>query len=443
MNVLLVKPPERTSFNFGAYSLGTLAAAVRDLADVEILDATDSSPETAAAEVAARRPDLVGVTAMGFRSTAPVAAFLRALRSAVGKGVALVAGGHGASSLPGEILAAGADAVVLGEGEVTFRRLVAEGVEAIRPGDPGLALLADGPVAAGPPQRLVFPLDRLPPPARDLMPPPVDGVHLLETSRGCPHECSFCEATRFYGRRWRAFSPARVAAEVRRLVEDFGAFLVEFADDNVTASPERVLRLCDALRGGSLPACFFVSARADDLTSRPDLLPAMAEARMLRVAVGVETLDPAVAARVGKPIPAETYREAFQRMRDLGIFSVASLIVGLPGETPEARERTVALAVEAAPDAAGFLPFLPVPGAPASGDRPTFEPDPADLRDAGLFNRAFYDDPGVRARLERAAAEGGVRGLFARGALERQATAPGPESPPGGGGASRGRPKTA
>lgn len=443
MNVLLVKPPERSTFNFGAYSLGALAAVVRDVADVEILDATDLSLEAAATEVEARRPDLVGVTAMGFRSTAPVAAFLRALRARLGLSISLVAGGHGASSLPGEILAAGADAVVLGEGEITFRRLVEGGVETTRPGDPGLALLADGRVVAGPPQRLVFPLDRLPPPARDLMPPPVDGVHLLETSRGCPHECSFCEATRFYGRRWRAFSPARVAAEVRRLVEDCGAFLIEFADDNVTASPDRILRLCDALRGGPLPACFFVSARADDLTSRPDLLPAMAEARMLRVGVGVETLDPAVAARVGKPIPAATYREAFQRMRDLGIFSVASLIVGLPGETPEARERTAALAVEAAPDAAGFLPFLPVPGAPDSGGRPVFEPDPADLRDAGLFNRAFYDDPGVRARLEDAVAQGGVRGLFARGTLERQASAPAPESLPDGGAASRARPKTA
>lgn len=421
-SVLLVKPPERSSFNFGAFSLGVLAAAVRDLAAVEILDATSLTLEEAEAAVEERDPDLVGVTAMGFSSVAPVAAFVRRLAASRSRGrPVLVAGGHGASSLPGEILAAGADAVVIGEGEVTFRRLVEEGSGAVRPGDPGLALLVDGRVIEGPPQRLVFPLDRLRAPARDLMPPPADGVHLMETSRGCPHACSFCEATRFYGRRWRGFSPERVAAEVRRLVEVFGAFVIEFADDNFTASPARVLRLCEALRGATLPAFFLVSARADDLVAHPDLIPAMAEARMLRVSVGVETLDPDVAAGVGKPIPPEVYREAFGRMRELGIFSVASLIVGLPGETPEGRARSAGLAVEAAPDAARFLPFLPVPGSPLRGDRPAYHPDPADVRDALLFTRAFYGHPDVRGRLERAVEGGGVRGLLAGGTLEREA----------------------
>jgi anaerobic magnesium-protoporphyrin IX monomethyl ester cyclase len=420
--ILLVKPPERSSFNFGAFSLGVLAAAVRDIAGVEIVDATALSMDEALTAVREREPDLVGVTAMGFSSVAPVAAFVRRLASSRSNGdPALVAGGHGASSLPGEILAAGADAVVIGEGEMTFRRLIEEGIEAVRPGDPGLALLVHGRVIAGPPQKLVFPLDRLRAPARDLMPAPVDGVHLMETSRGCPHECAFCEATRFYGRRWRAYSPGRVAAEVRRLVEVFGAFVIEFADDNFTASPSRVLRICEALRSETLPAFFLVSARADDLVAHPDLIPALAEARMLRVSVGVETLDPDVAAGVGKPIPPEIYCEAFGRLREQGIFSVASLIVGLPGETPEARARSAALAIEAAPDAARFLPFLPVPGSALGGDRPAYHPDPADVRDAVLFTRAFYGHPEVHGRLQKAMTDGGIRGLLAAGALDREA----------------------
>jgi anaerobic magnesium-protoporphyrin IX monomethyl ester cyclase len=421
--ILLVKPPERSSFNFGAFSLGVLAAAVRDLADLEILDATSLSLDEAMAAVEQRDPDLAGVTAMGFSSVAPVAAFVRRLAAARRHGrPALVAGGHGASSLPREILEAGADAVVIGEGEATFRRLIEEGIEAVRPGDPGLALLVDGQVIVGPPQKLVFPLDRLRTPARDLMLPPVDGVHLMETSRGCPHACSFCEATRFYGRRWRGYTPGRVVAEVRRLVEDFGAYVIEFADDNFTASPPRVLRICEALQGQSLPAFFLVSARADDLVAHLDLIPALAEARMLRVSVGVETLDPEVAAGVGKPIPPEVYREAFGRMRENGIFSVASLIVGLPGETPEGRARAADLAVEAAPDAARFLPFLPVPGSPLRSARPAYHPDPADVRDAVLFTRTFYTHPEVRGRLEKAVKDGDVRGLLAAGTLGWGAT---------------------
>jgi radical SAM superfamily enzyme YgiQ (UPF0313 family) len=164
-----------------------------------------------------------------------------------------------------------------------------------------------------------------------------------------------------------------------------------------------------------------VSCRADDLIADPELLPAMAEARMLRISVGVETLDPAVAAGVGKPIAPEVYADAFQRMRSLGIFSVASLIVGLPGETPNARQKAASLAIAAGPDAARFVPFLPVPGAPASQGRAAYEPDLADLRDADRFTRAFFDDPGVRTRLEQASAQGGIRGLLARGAIDRHA----------------------
>lgn len=415
--IVLVKPPERASFNFGAYSLGALAAAVRDRAAVSILDATDLEPDRAAAETWARRPDLIGVTAMGVDSVAPASDFIRRLldgRDADPR-TPVVVGGHGASGEPDALLAAGAAAAVLGEGEITFRQIVDEG---IRPGAPGLVCRVGGETVRGPMQRLVFPLDELPVAARDLMPPPPDGVHLMETSRGCPHNCAFCETTRFYQRRWRPHSIERIRSEVRRLVVQHDAWLIQLADDNFTASPKRAVHLCRALRDGPLPAAFVACSRGDDLVADPDLLPAMSAARILRLSVGVETLDLETAAGVGKPIDLATYREAFRRMRELRMFSVASLIVGLPGEDPEERRRSVELAVEAGPDAACFLPFRPLPGTPlAASDG--HEPRPQDARDARGFTRAFFRHPEVRERLEVAAAGNGIRALLARGALER------------------------
>ena len=128
--VVLVKPPERSEFNFGTYSLGVLAAAVRDRAEVSILDATDLVADEAAARVLGDQPQLVGITTMGTASVRPVADFLRRLRaeaSARCSEVTVVCGGHGATCLPAPLLAAGADAVVIGEGEVTFRRVVEHG----------------------------------------------------------------------------------------------------------------------------------------------------------------------------------------------------------------------------------------------------------------------------------------------------------------------------
>jgi hypothetical protein len=91
---------------------------------------------------------------------------------------------------------------------------------------------------AGPFQELIRPMDSLQPPARDLMPPPGDGIHLMETSRGSPHSCDFCETTRLYGRSWRPHSPERVAAEVIRLVEGHDAVIYQQITISCVLSPD-------------------------------------------------------------------------------------------------------------------------------------------------------------------------------------------------------------
>ena len=421
--VVLVKPPERSSFNFGTFSLAVLAASVRGCVDVSILDATELSVDEAVAAVSVHRPDLIGVTTMSWASVPAVAGFVRSLhrwRNSLEENdrrPLFITGGHGASIAPRSLLKAGADAAVIGEGERAFQEIVEYGIQAGRPGV--VCRDQEGHIVAGPKRAPVRPLDRLPMPARDLIPPPPDGVHLMETSRGCPHLCAFCETTRFYGRQWRPYSPERVVAEVQTLMDVYDATIILLADDNFCASPRRVLRICELLQGKDLPALFMVSARADDLVADPELLPAMAAARMLRVCVGVETLNPDMALAAGKPISGETYRAAFQRLRELGMFGIASLIVGLPGETARVRRCAVEQAVSAGPDAAQFVAFQAFPGTPMGEGRSSCEPDPADVDDALRFTADFYQHPAVRGRLSKAAAEEGIRGTLARGVLAK------------------------
>jgi radical SAM superfamily enzyme YgiQ (UPF0313 family) len=215
-----------------------------------------------------------------------------------------------------------------------------------------------------------------------------------------------------------------VAEEVRRLVENHDAWIIHFADDNFAASPTRVLRICQMLRQrNALPAFFMASARADDLLADPDLLPAMAAARILRVSVGVETLNASTAARVGKFISPDTYQTVFQRMRELGIFSVASLIVGLPGESRMEKDRSVELTVRVGPDSAHFVPFLPLPGIPLTRRHDDREVKPEDARHACALTTAFFQRPEVQARLKAAVRRGSVLGLLARGTLENHCSA--------------------
>lgn len=419
--VLLVKPPEKSRFNFGAYSLAVLAAAVRDVSDVSIYDATAAGLDEAADSIKSCKPDIIGVTAMGFPSVQPVSELISRIRRETlhsrGVRALLVAGGHGATMAYAELLKAGADAVVLGEGEITFKNLVKEGM---RPGSPGIACFSGREIVAGPKQQLIRRLDDLQPPARDLMPEPPDGVHLMETSRGCPHSCNFCETTRFYGKTWRPYSPERVAAEVQRLVNDYAAWIIHFADDNFAANHQRVLDICRRLRSGPLPAFIMASARADDLVRRPELIPAMARAKILRVSVGVESLNPAVCAIINKKIGMEMYQEAFRRMREHGIFSVASFIIGIPGENPEVRARALELAINAGCDSAHFLPFLPFPGVPLQSAKGGYAASPQDIKDANLINDQFMQSKTVQKRLQEAVAGGGIRGKLAEGTLQRK-----------------------
>lgn len=387
---------------------------MRDVSTPIIIDATDWKTSEAADRVWSLDPGMVGITVMGYTSVQPALRFLRILtRRNKARTATIVVGGHGARGASLSFLKAGAAAVITGEGESALRSIITDGVI---PGASGIECLSNGKSVPGGKTRLIQPLDLLPSPARDLMPIPKDGIHLLETSRGCPHRCAFCETTLFHGNSWRGLSPERVSTEVKCLIRDYGAWTILVADDNFAASPSRVIEICKCLRSGALPAMFVASARADDLLRDSALIPAMASARILRLTVGVETLDFEAAADVGKPISLPAYQEAFARLRENGIFSIGSFIVGLPGQRSD-YSSFVQSAVDAGPDAAVFVPFIPMPGTPLAVGRTYFRPYLHDAQRAKEMTKMFFLDARVRRRLSEAEAKGGMRGLMARSTI--------------------------
>jgi hypothetical protein len=77
--ILLIKPPERSEFDFGVFSLAALAASVTDRAEVAIFDATSLSCVDAASRIWKESPEIVGVTVMGSGSVPSSAHFIEAL----------------------------------------------------------------------------------------------------------------------------------------------------------------------------------------------------------------------------------------------------------------------------------------------------------------------------------------------------------------------------
>jgi radical SAM superfamily enzyme YgiQ (UPF0313 family) len=360
MNVLLVKPPERSRFNFGTFSLAVLAAYVRDVATISIFDATHHSVAEASSGILAKKHDLLGITVMSPSSVASACTLIRSVRrSAKLSGTPvppIVCGGHGASMYPYPLLAAGADTVVFGPGERTFRSILLHTVVDV-PGTirrSGQELVRIAAAATVPP-------DELPLPARDLLNVSAGDIHLMETSRGCPHRCSFCETSRFYAHTWTAFPAGRVAAEVQSLVEQHDAWMILLADDNFAASAPRILEISRLLCQGPLPLFFMAAARIDDLSADSRILPALAEARIARISVGIETIDDEPGKKIGKGYSLPLCSDTIRAMRQLGMYTVASFIVGLPGETSRMREGMLDAAVAVGADSVTFVPFHPPP----------------------------------------------------------------------------------
>ncbi len=221
--------------------------------------------------VGEQRPDLVGLSVMTFqRRTA-----LRVIRlvRALAPRARIVVGGYD-PSLAIEAWtdpAAGADFIVRGEGDVTLRELV-RALE--RSGDPrgdegsgargtaaGLGAIAglswrDGETFRHNPDRHVGDLADIRPPARaarllsgyTFMGRPVD---VLETSRGCTFDCSFCSIIEMRGRNFHRFPLERVLDDIRD-ARRRGARVIFIVDDNITLDVHRFEALCRAIADAGL-----------------------------------------------------------------------------------------------------------------------------------------------------------------------------------------------
>ena len=193
-----------------------------EVAVADLILAQSSVRRTVEDLIARLRPDLVGLSVMTFqRATARrLIALIRSLHPAV----RIVVGGYDPSLAPEAWVDPdlGVDVIVRGEGDVTFR----EAVRAIENGQPlqdvpGL-WFRDGGAFRSTPHRDVARLDRddIRPPnraARVLSGYSLMGrrVDVVETSRGCTFDCSFCSIIEMRGRNFHRFPIARVIDDIR------------------------------------------------------------------------------------------------------------------------------------------------------------------------------------------------------------------------------------
>ena len=316
--------------------------------------------------IRAARPDVVGLTAMTLTLVDVMKTVGLAKRAA--PGVAVVLGGPHASLYPEETARLPeVDYVVQGEGEETFKDLLdAIGDPARLRAVPGLAFVAGEDVVDTGVRPPIDDLDRLPFPARHLVPwqryssllarrMPVTTVF---TSRGCPFACSFCDRPHL-GKKFRARSCVNVVDELevctKMGIQDFLIY-----DDTFTVDRKRVLDICDEILRRRLDIGFDIRARVD--TIHDEMLAKLRAAGCRGIHYGVEAGTDRVIGVLNKGIRLEQVDKVFRLTRKHRIPVLAYFMIGNPSETLEEIRTTFRVMRKLRPDYVHLTILTPFPG---------------------------------------------------------------------------------
>lgn len=154
---------------------------------------------------------------------------------------------------------------------------------------------------------------------------------LVQFSRGCPHLCNYCGQRGFWTR-WRHRDPVRFAKELARLHREHGVKVINFADENPTVSKKAWREFLEALIAEKVELILVGSTRADDIVRDADILHLYKKAGWQRFLLGMENTDAKTLELIRKGSATTTDREAIRLMRQHGILSMATWVVGFEEE---------------------------------------------------------------------------------------------------------------
>ena len=348
--------------------------------EVALFDATFASGvDEFVTMLEATRPAVVGILEDNFNyltkmCTVATREATRAMVAAAHeRGCRVAVNGSDSSDSPRPYLDSGADAVLLGEADVSFIELAdawRESSDAPLASLPGLVFLEpSGDLSYSAPAPAVDDLDRAPLPAWDLVD---DDAYRrawrknhgrfswnMVASRGCPFGCNWC-AKPIFGRRYLQRSPESVAREMRTLKEEIGPDHVWFADDIFGLTPRWIGLFADAVVRYDARIPFMIQCRADLL--RPSVAASLARAGAEEVWLGVESGSQKILDAMDKGTTTDEILNATRALRAEGIRTGWFLQLGYPGETWQDVLLTRDLVRQAQPDDIGVSVSYPLPG---------------------------------------------------------------------------------
>jgi anaerobic magnesium-protoporphyrin IX monomethyl ester cyclase len=155
---------------------------------------------------------------------------------------------------------------------------------------------------------------------------------VVQFSRGCPHQCNYC-GQRWFWRCWRHRNPKKFAAELAWLHRRHGVEVINFADENPTASRPVWQAFLEALIAENVPLILVGSTRADDIVRDADILHLYKQAGVARFLLGLESTDEQTLKKINKGATIAKDREAIRLLRQHDIISMAAYVSGFEEES--------------------------------------------------------------------------------------------------------------
>lgn len=372
MKVLMINPPYSSSkyrfIGLVAPPLGiAYIAAVLETggAEVKIIDApaVEMDYETIQREVVKFSPDVVAVTSV--TPTLESALKVASMAKEACPSAFIVLGGYHPTFTYHELLKYDfIDLIVRGEGEYTMLEMVKtlqnggdlRNVKGIATRD-----------FTTPLRPVIEDLDSIPFPARHLL--PMEDYKIMNmklpigtliSGRGCPYQCSFCASSAMHGNKLRLRSATSVVDEMEHLVDDHGAEMLAFMDDTFCLNKKRINDICNELKERKFDNYWGCTARVDTISE--ELLSKMKDAGCITLFLGVESADQQNLNELNKNITISKIKNTFELTKKMGVRTIASVVLGMPGDTRKSIENTIKFVKKLEPNYAIFSLATPYPG---------------------------------------------------------------------------------
>lgn len=254
--------------------------------------------------------------------------------------VKLVAGGQNATCNPkGFKERTKVDSVIIGEGELAFLNLMRDLKANISRDYYKHDYIDD--------------LDFLPYPAWDLIDfndyPKVENKLrvVLDTSRGCPHNCTFCSVKTIWSNKWRPHSPNYVINHILHLYITYNIKYFTFIDDNFLIDRDRAIKILKGLiklkEKKIIKGCTFMFEEGMQVTQAMDkeLIYHLYEAGFKDLRVGLEALNPLTIKETNKPFQIKDFEQVIEVFNSLGKTPKIFYILGFPFDTIESMIRYI------------------------------------------------------------------------------------------------------